>query len=72
MTRKEFEEFVFDTYNVRADYPFEDDLVTGGPSREWQVVCTCNEYWGKKNRSLLHFPSATTTRSPGFLVSAMT
>ena len=29
MTRKEFEELVFDTYNVRADYPFEDDLVTG-------------------------------------------
>lgn len=29
MTRKEFENIVFDTYNVRADYPFEDDLVTG-------------------------------------------
>ena len=29
MTRKEFEELVFDTYNVRADYPFEDDFVTG-------------------------------------------
>ena len=29
MTRKEFEALVFDTYNVRADYPFEDDLVTG-------------------------------------------
>ena len=29
MTRKEFEELVFDTYNVRADYPFEDDCVTG-------------------------------------------
>ena len=29
MTRKEFEELVFDTYNVRADYPFEDDLMTG-------------------------------------------
>ena len=29
MTRKEFEELVFDIYNVRADYPFEDDLVTG-------------------------------------------
>ena len=29
MTREEFEELVFDTYNVRADYPFEDDLVTG-------------------------------------------
>ena len=29
MTRKEFEEFVFDTYGVRANYPFEDDFVTG-------------------------------------------
>ena len=29
MTRKEFEELVFDTYNVRAYYPFEDDFVTG-------------------------------------------
>ena len=29
MTRKEFEELVFDTYNVRADYPFEEDFVTG-------------------------------------------
>ena len=29
MTRKEFEELVFDTYNVRADYPFEEDFETG-------------------------------------------
>ena len=29
MTRREFEEFVLDRYNVRADYPFEDDFVTG-------------------------------------------
>lgn len=29
MTRSEFEKFVFDTYGVRADYPFEDDFVTG-------------------------------------------
>ena len=29
MTREEFESFVFDNYNVRADYPFEEDLVTG-------------------------------------------
>ncbi len=28
MTRKEFEELVFDTYNVRADYPFEDENKT--------------------------------------------
>ena len=29
MTRKEFEELVFDTYNVRVDYPFEEDFETG-------------------------------------------
>ena len=29
MTRKEFEAFVLDRYNVRADYPFEEDFVTG-------------------------------------------
>lgn len=29
MTRREFEELVFDTYNVKADYPFEEDFVTG-------------------------------------------
>ena len=29
MTRKEFEELVFDMYNVRADYPFEEDFETG-------------------------------------------
>ena len=29
MTRKEFEELVFDRYNVRADYPFEEDFKTG-------------------------------------------
>lgn len=29
MTREEFEALVLDTYGVRADYPFEDDLVTG-------------------------------------------
>lgn len=29
MTQKEFEVVVFDTYNVRVDYPFEDDFVTG-------------------------------------------
>ena len=28
MTRKEFEALVFDTYNVRADYPFEEDFTT--------------------------------------------
>ena len=29
MTRLEFEALVLDTYNVRADYPFEEDFVTG-------------------------------------------
>ena len=29
MTRKEFETLVFDRYGVRADYPFDEDLVTG-------------------------------------------
>ena len=29
MTRNEFETLVFDTYNVKADYPFEEDFVTG-------------------------------------------
>ena len=29
MTRKEFEALVWDRYSLRADYPFEDDFVTG-------------------------------------------
>ena len=29
MTREEFEALVFDTYGVRADYPFEEDFETG-------------------------------------------
>lgn len=29
MTRKEFEELVLNMYNVRADYPFEEDFETG-------------------------------------------
>ncbi len=29
MTRKEFENLVLDTYNVKADYPFEEDFETG-------------------------------------------
>lgn len=29
MTRKEFEKLVFESYNVNADYPFEEDFVTG-------------------------------------------
>lgn len=29
MTRREFEELVFETYGVKADYPFEEDFETG-------------------------------------------
>ena len=29
MTRKEFEELVFDTFGVRAEYPFEEFSATG-------------------------------------------
>ena len=29
MTREEFEALVLDTYNVKADYPFEEDFTTG-------------------------------------------
>ncbi|MBR2342882.1 MAG: MmcQ/YjbR family DNA-binding protein [Clostridia bacterium] len=29
MTRMELEELIFNTYGVRADYPFKDDFVTG-------------------------------------------
>ena len=29
MTRSEFEELVLDIYNIKADYPFEEDFETG-------------------------------------------
>ena len=29
MIRREFEEYVYKTFGARADYPFEDDLVSG-------------------------------------------
>ena len=29
MTRKDFEELVFDTYGIEADYPFSDDYESG-------------------------------------------
>lgn len=29
MTREEFEALVLDTYNVKADYPFDEDFETG-------------------------------------------
>ena len=38
MTREEFETLVFDTYGVRADYPFEEDFLTGvfrHESKKW-------------------------------------
>lgn len=42
MTRKEFEALVLDTYNVKADYPFEEDFETGvfrhSDSRKWFAI----------------------------------
>ena len=29
MTREEFDELVFDKYNIRSDHPFDDDFVSG-------------------------------------------
>ncbi len=29
MTRRKFEELVYDTYGIKADYPFEEDYETG-------------------------------------------
>ena len=29
MTREDFERLVLERYNVRADYPFDEDFVTG-------------------------------------------
>lgn len=29
MTREKFEELVFDSYGIKADYPFEEDFETG-------------------------------------------
>ena len=46
MTRKEFEALVFDTYNVRADYPFEEDFETGVFRREngkWFALSECDD-----------------------------
>ena len=42
MTRKEFEELVFDTYNRRADYPFEDDFETGGRAKPCNLCTVCH------------------------------
>ena len=42
MTREEFEAFVYDRYNVKADYPFEEDFVTGvfrhGDGGKWFAI----------------------------------
>jgi len=42
MTRKEFEALVLDMYNVKADYPFEEDFETGvfrhSDSRKWFAI----------------------------------
>ena len=42
MTRKEFEKLVFDTYNVKADYPFEEDFETAvmrhADTRKWYAI----------------------------------
>ena len=48
MTRQEFETLVFDTYNVKADYPFEEDFETGvfrhEGSRKWFAIAMNIEY----------------------------
>ena len=45
MTREEFETLVFDTYNIRADYPFEEDFTTGvfrhETSGKWFALAMC-------------------------------
>ena len=42
MTRREFEAFILDMYNVKADYPFEEDFETGvfrhEDSRKWFAI----------------------------------
>lgn len=42
MTRKEFEELVLDQYDIRADYPFEEDFETGvfrhKDSKKWFAI----------------------------------
>ena len=47
MTRREFEDIVFDTYNVRADYPFEEDFETGvfrhGSGKWFAIAMRINE-----------------------------
>ena len=58
MTRKEFEELVFDTYNVRADYPFEDDFETGAfrhESGRWFALAMsiCEKRLGREGSAVL-------------------
>ena len=48
MTRKEFEAIVLDRYNIKADYPFEEDYETGvfrhSDSRKWFAIAMNVEY----------------------------
>lgn len=48
MTRKEFEALIYDNYNVRADYPFEEDFITGvfrhEGNRKWFAIAMNIEY----------------------------
>ena len=58
MTRKEFEDLIFDTYNVKADYPFEEDFTTGvfrHASGKWFAVAMniCESKLGKNSDAQL-------------------
>lgn len=48
MTRGELESYIFDTYGVSADYPFEEDFETGvfrhTGSRKWFGIAMNIEY----------------------------
>lgn len=48
MTRQEFEALIYDNYNVKADYPFEEDFVTGvfrhEGNRKWFAIAMNIEY----------------------------
>ena len=48
MTRQEFEALICDNYNVKADYPFEEDFVTGvfrhEGNRKWFAIAMNIEY----------------------------
>ena len=48
MTRSEFEALVFDCYNVKADYPFEEDFETGvfrhEDNKKWFAIAMNVDY----------------------------